>query len=261
MTNNKSAGKAEVITSPKWVRVFLNDQAVADSKNPLLLRGLGQIPVYYFPRQDVRMEWLQPAPAGSQVSKQGEGPWPDPPEGAKIYTIQVGEKTADNAAWHVEMTPTDYPRLADHVAFAWQAMDAWYEEDEPILFHPHDPYHLIDVRASSRHVRVLVHGELVAETNRPVLLFEPGLPVRYYIPRMDVQMALVEPSSKTTHCAYKGTAPHFSVRVGDELVEDIAWHYPFPNLQYALIQNLICFYQERTVDLSMDVDGKRQLTS
>jgi uncharacterized protein (DUF427 family) len=92
----------------------------------------------------------------------------------------------------------------------------------------------------------------------PVLLFEPGLPVRYYIPRMDVRMALIELSQKTTHCAYKGTAPHFSVRLGDEVVEDIAWHYPFPNLQYAPIQNLICFYQERVADLQMDVDGERQ---
>jgi uncharacterized protein (DUF427 family) len=111
------------------------------------------------------------------------------------------------------------------------------------------------VRPSSRRVRVVVAGETVAETDRPVLLFETGLPTRYYIPKVDAAMEHLVLSDKTTHCAYKGTAPHYSLQIGDERLEHIAWHYPFPNSGYELIQNLICFYQERLDDFY--VDGER----
>jgi uncharacterized protein (DUF427 family) len=245
----------KVVPSPKWVRVFLGGQAVADSRQTLLLRAHGQLAVYYFPSQDVRMEWLKPAAQGSLVTEQGEGPWPDPPQPAKIYTVYVGDAVAENAAWHVEEPTAAHPELARHVAFAWQAMDAWYEEDQQIRVHPHDPYHRIDVRLSSRHVRVIIQGEPVAETTRPVLLFETGLPVRYYIPKMDVRMDLLELSDKSTHCAYKGTAPHYSVRVNNEWVKNVAWSYPFPNYQYAPIQDLVAFYQERIDEFY--VDGER----
>ncbi|MCZ7569736.1 MAG: DUF427 domain-containing protein [Ardenticatenaceae bacterium] len=251
--------RPEVVPSPKWVRVFLGGEAVADSKNPLLLRAQGHLPVYYFPTEDVHMEWLRAAQPGTQVTEQGEGPWPDPPPEAQVYTVQVRDCIAANAAWRLEKTPATHPELAAHVAFAWQAMDAWYEEDEQIRVHPHDPYHRIDVRLSSRHVRVVIKGETVAETDRPVLLFETGLPPRYYIPKMDVRMDLLARSDKTTHCAYKGTAPHYSVQVNGDRVENIAWYYPFPNYQYAPIQNLIAFYQER-ID-GFDVDGERHPAS
>lgn len=254
MTNSeKRDQRPEVLPSPKWVRVFLGGKAVADSKNALLLRGHGQIAVYYFPPAGVRMELLEPA-NGGEVTEQGEGPWPDPPREKRVYTVRAGDEVAENAAWQVEAS-SEHPELEGYVAFAWQAMDAWFEEDYQIRAHPHDPYHLIDVRPSSRHVRVVIDGETVAETRRPVLLFETGLPTRYYIPKMDVRMALIEEGSRTTHCAYKGTAPHYSVRVGDNVVKNIAWHYPFPERGYEAIQNLIAFYQERIDDFY--VDGQR----
>lgn len=255
MTSTNVPRRSEVIRSPKWVRVFLGGEVIADSRSALLLRGQGRIAVYYFPAADVRVEKLEAAPPGSEVAGQGEGPWPEPPQGAKIFTVRAGRAVAENAAWQVQEPPEGQAELKGHIAFVWQEMDAWYEEEEQVRVHPHDPYHLIDVRPSSRHVRVVVAGQLVAETRRPVLLFETGLPVRYYIPKMDVRMDLLTPSDKTTHCAYKGTAPHYSLTLDDKTVDHIAWHYPFPNPEYAPIQNLVAFYQERIKEFY--VDGER----
>jgi uncharacterized protein (DUF427 family) len=223
--------------------VWLGGEIVADSKNTLMLRAHGRLPVYYFPEEDVRMDLLEPA-GGNGVAEQGEGPWPEPPHKRTVYTVTAGEAVAENAAWQVK-AGSEHAELEGHLAFAWQAMDAWFEEDHQIRVHPHDPYHLIDVRPSSRHVRVVIDGETVAETRRPVLLFETGLPTRYYIPKIDVRIDLMEEGSRTTHCAYKGTAPHVSLRVAGNLVENIAWRYPFPNPGYEPIQDLVAFYQER----------------
>ncbi len=100
--------------------------------------------------------------------------------------------------------------MAGYIAFYWSKMDAWYEEDERAFAHARDPYKLMDTRRSSRHVRVALNGTMVADTTRPTLLFETGLPVRYYIPREDVRMDLLTPSPTRTQCAYKGEASYWS---------------------------------------------------
>lgn len=245
--------RPEVLHSEKWVRVRFGGETIADSRNALLLRAQGRLPVYYFPPADVAMDFLHEEPAGTEVTEQGEGPWPEPPAGTTVYSVRTDETVAENAAWLVQEAPPAHPALSGHVAFAWQAMDSWFEEDDQIRVHPHDPYHLVDVRASSRHVRILLHGEQVVETRRPVLVFETGLPVRYYIPKMDLRLAWLEEGTRTTHCAYKGTAPHYSVRLPDgDLVKNIAWRYPFPNPGYEALQNLVAFYQERIKEFYVD---------
>ena len=134
-------------------------------------------------------------------------------------------------------------------------MDAWYEEDDEVYVHPRDPYKRIDVLHSSRHVRVVIAGETVAETRRPCLLFETGLPTRYYVPREDVRMDLLEPTELTTRCPYKGMASYWSVRVGDYVAENGVWSYSDPIPECAKIKDRLCFYNER-VDLY--VDGELQ---
>ena len=114
-------------------------------------------------------------------------------------------------------------------------------------------YHRIDIRRSSRHVKVGIGGETVADTRRPVLLFETGLPVRYYIQKIDVRMELLVPSEKQSYCAYKGSASYYSVNVGDSFAEDIVWYYPYPNPQYAEIQNYLCFYDEKADKFSVQL--------
>lgn len=131
--------------------------------------------------------------------------------------------------------------LAGYVQVDWTAVDRWLEEDEELVGHPRDPFHRIDIRQSSRHVVVSLDGEVVAESRRPVLLFETGLPVRYYLPREDVRLDLLGSSDRRSTCAYKGHASYF----GTDAHPDIAWTYPEPLPDAEQIRDLIAFFNER----------------
>jgi uncharacterized protein (DUF427 family) len=134
-------------------------------------------------------------------------------------------------------------------------MDSWFEEDEEVFVHPRDPYSRVDVVSSSRHVRVEIEGQVIAETRRPLLLFETGLPTRHYIPKQDVRMDLLEATDSHTRCPYKGIASYWSLNLDGKTFEDIVWSYPAPIPEIPKIENLLSFYNER-VDLY--VDGKLQ---
>lgn len=227
--------------SPRWVRVKFGGVMVADSKRALLLRqyGPGQLPTYYFPPADVRLELLAPVA-------------PDQPIGDVAYrTVRVGDQVADSAAWIAPDPPPELAALQGHVSFAWDAMEAWYEEEEEIFVHARDPHKRVDVLASSRQVRVAIAGETVADTRRPHLLFETSLPTRYYIPREDVRLALLEPTSLTTRCPYKGIAAYWSARIGDRVMDNVAWSYADPIPECPKIKGLLCFFNER-VDIYLD---------
>jgi uncharacterized protein (DUF427 family) len=139
------------------------------------------------------------------------------------------------------------------ITFSWRDGLTWFDEDEPLFAHARDPHKRVDVAPSSRHVRVEVDGELLAESRRPLVLFENPLPVRYYLPTEDVRVDLL-PSDTRTSCPYKGHASWWSGRLGDRVLEDIAWSYPSPVPENPRIAGLICFRNER-VDLV--VDGER----
>ena len=162
---------------------------------------------------------------------------------------------ARNAVWSYQDPLPDRADIKGRMAFYWHRMDAWFEEDDEVFVHPRDPYHRVDVLSSSRHVRVAVAGETVADTRRPWLLFETGLPTRYYIPKADVRMDLLVPTDSQTRCPYKGKARYWSARVGDTLEPDIAWSYPFPIPECPKIANLVAFYNERA---DIWVDGELQ---
>jgi uncharacterized protein (DUF427 family) len=130
-------------------------------------------------------------------------------------------------------------------------MDAWFEEDEEVFTHPRDPYTRVDILPSSRHVRVEVDGVTLAESASPRLLFETGLPVRYYLPKTHVRMDLLTPTDSESHCPYKGQAQWWSVRVGDSLHEDLAWSYRAPLPESQKIAGLVAFYNEK-VDIYVD---------
>lgn len=164
------------------------------------------------------------------------------------YAFPVGDV-------HVDASPESH---ADgFVTVAWDAVDAWYEEDERIEVHPRDPYHRIDTLATSRRVTVSLDGVELADSSSAVALYETGLPIRWYLPTGDVRLDLLEPSTTVTECAYKGMARHWSARTGDRLVEDVAWGYGDDVVRRdgAPVLGRIAFYDER-VDL--DVDGTRQ---
>src|SRR5881628_162862 len=186
--------------SPRQVRVVFGGEAIAESKRVQLLREDGVLPVYYFPRQDVRMNLLLPTDHKSRCPYKGE---------ASYWTARSGARVAENAAWSYVNPLPEAAGIRECIAFCWNKMDAWYEEDEEIFVHPRDPYKRVDVIASSRHVEVIVGGEVVADTRRARFLFETRLPTRYYIPPEDVRMDLLVPSDKATACPYKGKARYY----------------------------------------------------
>jgi uncharacterized protein (DUF427 family) len=165
----------------------------------------------------------------------------------------VGEFTAKGAAQTFPESPI--VELRTSVRLDWPAMDEWFEEDEPIYVHPRDPYTRVDILASSRHVVVEVGGQIVAESRQPRILFETGLPPRYYIPMTDVRMDHLRPSSTQTQCPYKGTATYWSLVVDGSEFEDVVWIYRSPLAESQKVAGLACFYNEK-VDIILD--GVRQ---
>jgi uncharacterized protein (DUF427 family) len=232
--------------SPRRVRVMFNSETVADSQQVKLMHEAGLLPDYYFPREDVRMDLLNESNHTTHCPFKGE---------ASYWSVRVGDRVAENAVWGYPEPIDSCPPIAGYLAFYWRNMDHWYEEDEEIFVHPRDPYHRIDVLQSSRHIKVSVNGELVAETRRLRVLFETGLPPRYYIPPEDVREVVLSGSQKWTRCPYKGIASYYSVEAGGERLEDLVWYYPEPIPEAPKVRGLLCFFNEK-VDL--EVDGEKQ---
>jgi uncharacterized protein (DUF427 family) len=233
--------------TPRWVRVRLGDELVADSRRALLHVQYGPsalprtfLPTYYVPVEDV-----VPGTLVDPVEESG---------GLTVWTVQADGQRAEGAAWAHQSPPEPLQALAGLVTFSWREPVRWFEEDERLIAHARDPHKRVDVVPSTRHVRVEVDGELLAESRRPLLLFETTLPTRYYLPPEDVRVDLV-PSETSSVCPYKGVASWWSARVGHQLREDIAWSYPSPIPENPRIAGLICFRNER-VDLI--VDGELQ---
>ena len=213
------------------VRTLFAGRTVADSRSVMLLIEKQRLAVYYFPIKDVQQDLLVPTSYKSAHAGKGE---------ASFFSVKVGDRMAEKAAWRY-LNP-ERPELNDYVAFYWDKMDAWFEEDDEVFVHPRDPYHRVDVLNSSRQVKIVVGGEVVAETHRPRLLFETGLPV---LDRLLERLA-----------AYEGKAEYWSVNVNGKEFKDIVWGYPAPIPECPKIENLLCFYDEK-VD-AVYVDGELQ---
>jgi uncharacterized protein (DUF427 family) len=198
--------------SPRWMRARFGGEIVADSRRTKLLHESGGLPFLLFPEDDVRLDL---------VPERALRRWDDEPE------------------------------LAGLVHLDWDAMDEWLEEDEVAFGHPRDPYHRIDVRATSRHVRVSLSGRTLAESDRTLAMFETSLPTRWYFPQEDVRMDLLERSGAVTTCAYKGHAQHLSL-AGEP---NIAWTYDQAEPEVQAIAGRVCFYDEW---VDVEIDGERQ---
>jgi uncharacterized protein (DUF427 family) len=231
---------------PRRIRARLAGETVVDSTHAKLLHESGLLPVLYFPEAEVRMDLLEPSELVTHCPWKGD---------ARHHTLSAGGTVAENVAWGYPEPLEGAPPLAGLLAFYWDRMDEWLEEDEPLAVHVRDPYTRTDVLDSSRSIRVEIAGDTVAETTRARVLFETGLPPRWYIPREDVRTDLLVPSETRTGCAYKGYAAYHSVQAGAELVEDVVWHYPEPLRDAERIRDRLCFFNER-VDLF--VDGELQ---
>ena len=227
----------------KRIRAYLGGELVADTTSPLLVWEKPYYPVYYFPASDVRAELTATGETRRSPSR-GE---------ATVYTISTDSAKAESAAYRHIDSPVE--ELRDLVAFDWDAIDAWFEEDEEVYVHARDPFTRIDILPSSRHIEVVVDGVKIADSHAPRLLFETGLPTRYYLPKTDVRMDLLEPTELHTDCPYKGKASYYDVVLAGTRRENIVWWYPYPVAESHRIAGLVSFYNEK-VDIY--VDGELQ---
>jgi uncharacterized protein (DUF427 family) len=232
---------------PQRIRAFFAEACVFDTTNAKLLHETKHLPVYYIPDEDVDGDALEPSAKTSHCPHKGD---------ARYWSIRVGGRLAQDAAWGYEQPIAAASFLVGHKAFYWNELDEWFAEDEQLYGHPRDPYSRIDVHRSTRRVRVVLNGEILADSVRAKALFETALPTRWYFPPEDVRLDLLVPSSTVTRCAYKGLASHFSA--GGH--EDVAWAYPDPQHDAEPVRDLIAFYDER-VDIEVDgIVGERPLT-
>lgn len=220
------------------MRVRLGDQWIADSEDVVLLHEPGRYPVAYFPRRDIGPDALMDEDRVTAHRDLGEVRW---------FTVQGGEQEANHAAWQYTALPAYAAVLDGRVAFAWRAMDAFYEEDERIVGHAADFYHRIDIRTTSRHLVVRDGDRVIADSRRPVALYESGFAPRWYVSRDDVDESALEAVEGQTFCPYKGLASYYNI--GDR--KRAAWSYLNAWTEVARVSTLVSFEPDK-VDVYLD---------
>jgi uncharacterized protein (DUF427 family) len=210
------------------MRVRFGGTWIADSENVLLLFEPDRYPVAYFPETDVSPGTLQRTEHTTRHQDLGLTSW---------YTVRSSDQSAPRGAWqHVEL-PAHASLLQGRVAFAWRAMEAFYEEDERILGHAADSYHRIDIRQSARHLVVRHRDRVIADTRRPIVLYESGFAPRWYVLSADIDAAALTPVEFQTFCPYKGICSYFDI--GD--ARHAAWSYPEAYPEVGRISGLLSF--------------------
>jgi uncharacterized protein (DUF427 family) len=225
---------------PRRIRTMLAGEVVVDTIRAWYVWERPYYPQYYIPVTDVRPGLLV-AEGEFESTDRGTAEW---------HGLQVGDLRKGSAARVLTESPIE--ALAGTVVFDWGALDAWFEEDERVFVHPRNPYVRVDALRSTRPVRVELAGNLLAETSSAVMVFETGLPTRYYLNRTEIDFSHLTPTDTVTECPYKGTTSgYWTARVGRVTRHDVAWCYDFPTRQLLPITGLIAFYQEK-VDLFVD---------
>lgn len=244
--------------TPRRLRVAVADTIIADTTRGMILIESGHLPVYYFPRGDIRFDLLEDSFHTTHCPYKGD---------AAYWHLAIGDRRIENAAWGYPRPAATAPgyqppvgpsgeSLSEYVAFYWHKMDHWYEEDEEVFVHPRDPYKRVDCIPSKRRVEIVIGGETVAESTGAVFLFETGLPVRYYLPREDIRAEILQPAETQTRCSYKGIARYHRVVIGGRDHGELAWYYPDPLPEAARIRDRIAFFNEK-VD-AIRIDGIEQ---
>jgi uncharacterized protein (DUF427 family) len=232
-----AAGHVEPV--PRRIRAFLGGQPVLDTTRAVYVWESPKYPQYHIPVADI-----------DPAALVDEGLDEERPLGrARRHGLRAGDVTRPAAAW-----VHGAGELAGTARLEWDALDAWFEEDEQVFVHARSPYTRVDALRSSRHVRIERDGVVLADSSATVMVFETGLPTRYYFDRSAVGMERLVPTDTVTACPYKGvTSRYWSVRAGNALHRDLAWSYDFPTRQLLPIAGLIAFYNER-VDITVDGD-------
>jgi len=203
---------------PRRVRAVFAGETIVDSEAAMLLHESNLLPHLYIPVADVRVDLLTKTDLSTHCPFKGD---------ASYWSITVDGQVGENAVWGYESPVDGAPWLAGLVAFYWDRVDQWFDEDEEVFGHIRDTYHRVDVRPTSRTVTVSVAGQVVAESEAAQILSETGFPNRYYIPSADIKADLFEKSAKSTHCPYKGDT-EYRTFLGATPVADVAWSYAEP---------------------------------
>ena len=225
---------------PRRIRAFLGGEKVLDTTNAAYVWEWPYYPQYYIPQADVRRDLLIPEEHSQQTSRGV----------TELHGLRAGGIYRPRAARILADSPVG--GLAGTVRFDWAALDAWFEEDEQAFVHPRSPYVRVDALRSNRRVRVELEGVVLADSRCPVMVFETGLPTRYYLSRTDIAFGHLIPTDTVTACPYKGiTSGYWSIRAGDTMHRDLAWTYDFPTRQLLPITGMVAFYNER-VDIFLE---------
>ena len=231
---------------PRRIRAVLDGHIVVDTTSALYVWEWSHYPQYYIPVDDIDQRFLVDEHHDQRL-RQGT---------ARRHGLRVS--SLDRPGTVRVFGDDAIDGVAGTARFDWDALDAWYEEDEQVFVHPRNPYVRVDALRSHRHVRASLEGVTLADTSTPVLVFETGLPTRYYFDRTDVAFEHLVPTGTQTACPYKGvTSGYWSVRTGDGVREghqDLAWAYDFPTRQLLPIAGLVAFYNEK---IEIDIDGQR----
>jgi uncharacterized protein (DUF427 family) len=220
------------------MRVKLAGEWIADSEDVVLLHEPARYPVAYFPLADVRPGVLVAENRTTQHRDLGDTEW---------FNLQVGERSIPRGAWQHTALGDYASDLRGRVAFAWRAMDAFYEEDERIVGHAADAYHRIDIRQSSRHLVVKDGRRVIADTTRPLVLFESGFAPRWYVPREDIDENALTSVEGQTFCPYKGLASYYDI--GEH--KKAAWSYAKAWPEVARVSNFVSFEPDK-VEVLLD---------
>ena len=234
---------------PRRIRATLGGKVVLDTTGAIYVWEWSPYPQYYIPLVDIDSSVLVDE---AHESKLRRGT-------ARRYGLEVDGIVRPGVV-HV-YTEDSLEGLAHMVRVNWSAVDSWFEEDEEVFVHPRSPYARVDALRSTRTVRVELDGVVLAESSSPIMVFETGLPTRYYFNRTEVNFEHLEPTDTVTSCPYKGmTSEYWSIVVGDKTHTDLAWCYDFPTRQLLPIAGLVAFYNEK-VDVFVDgVEQARPVT-
>jgi uncharacterized protein (DUF427 family) len=225
---------------PRRIRGFIGGDRVFDTLRARYVWLWPGYPQYCVPAEDVAEGLLhdEDRPVSLRVGA------------ARRHTLRHGELTRPGAAW--VWGDTAPAGIRGMVSFRWESVDMWFEEDEQVFVHPRNPYTRVDTLRSGRAVRVERDGVVLADAPSSVMLFETGLPTRYYLDRVYVDWTRMIPADAVTSCPYKGTTSgYWSARTGGATHTDLAWAYDFPTRQVSPIAGLVAFYNEN-VDLYLD---------
>lgn len=213
------------------VRVVVAGEVIADTTAAALLHETGLAPVIYLPVADVHAEVLEPSGSTTHCPFKGD---------ATYHHLRVGGERRSDAVWSYPDPIEGCPPLDGLVAFDPHGVDAVYLEEERVRGHVRDPYHRVDAMPSARQVTVRAAGRVIAQSERAMLVFETGLPMRTYLPEEDVDASVLASSSTVTTCPYKGTTGRYhTVDVDGQRFPDAVWVYADPDPSVAAIAGLL----------------------